>query len=810
MRHFVDFRSERSMFKFYLFLIACLLFSIHCNAQYSFSALKGTFTPLTDSKPVSSIQKYSSISGTIDIGFTYKFNGHPYDRLKASASGFITFKKYATWDGMDSSVIAPLGFNALSGEKGNASYKTEETAPNRVFTFEWLNWKWDWDAAQPGISFQVKLYETTNRIEFIYQQEAGELNKPFARIGLMFQQPGKSIFLSDAGENPKAYSNVSYYVYQKPATGQIYRFDEIIRSEPAGHVTNFVNSRSGGISLKWSDSRGERLPERYLILVSDKSFEDIKLPVDGTEQDKDLNLKDGDGTVYVDYGVQNFTEFTELKVNSTYFIKIFPVTNYFTYANYNTDGNVPQLEVNTSIDLSTIEVDIAEAVLKNTSSDIQFSIISTDGTNGAWIDCDPVKTMVDFKTGGFNLWVRQKSNNSNNLLLLSVPPQSNAPSFTIDFTKITTFENIPVNVEYSYNQAMSSSIVGSDLPVSLVPGTTIYFRKKATKTEVASAVQTLVVPARPGAPAISIDFASEKTKERISADVEFSYSIEMVNPASGSGDFVTITPAQTIYFRTKTDAASFSSEILTLSVPVRPSAPNFSIDYLSEKTAQVVGSEVEYSWSSNMANSVEGNGTGVELTPGGNIYFRFKATPSSFKSDVREIKIPLRPAAPANLRVDDQLNIFDWDFIIGFNSFSDYEYSIDTGNIWKACTAKPMSIGNINVKKGAMLLRVKSTQSSFKGEFVASDEEFTVSTGVPSLEDGEIKYYPNPSKRTLLLENIPENSTVSIFSFSGTMVFQKKSEGTTMNIPVSDLSHGLFLIKIKTPKGEYQSKFIKQ
>lgn len=810
MRHFVDFRSERSIFKFYLFLIAGLLFSIAGNAQYSFSAVNGLFTPLTNGTPVNSIQRYSSISGTIHIGFPFIFNGQPYERIKASASGFITFKKNATWDGMDSSVIAPLGFNALSGEKGNASYKTEGTAPNRVFTFEWLNWKWDWDAAQPGISFQAKLYETTNRIEFIYRQEAGELNKPFARIGLMFQQPGKSIFLSDAGENPKTYSNVSYYVYQKPATGQIYRFDELIHPEPTGHVTNFVNSGSGGISLKWIDSKGESLPERYLILVSDKSFEDIKLPADGTEPDKDLNLKDGDGAVYVDYGVQKFSEFTELKVNSTYFIKIFPVTNYFTYTNYKTDGNIPQLEVNTSIDLSTIEVDIAEAVLKNTSSDIQYSITSADGTNGAWIDCEPVKTRVDFKTGGFNLWVRQKSNNSNNLLLLSVPPQAIAPSFTINFTKITTFENIPANVEYSYNQAMSSSIVGSDLPVSLVPGTTIYFRKKATKTEVASAVQALVVPARPGVPAISIDFASEKTKERISADAEFSYSIEMLNPASGSGDFISIIPGQTIYFRTKAGAASFSSEILTLSAPVRPSAPNFSIDYLSEKTAQVVGSEVEYSQSSDMVNSVNGNGAGVELTPGGNIYFRYKATPSSFKSDVQEIKIPLRPVAPANLRLDDILNIFEWNFVNGFNSFSDYEYSIDTGNSWKACNAKPMSIGNINVKKGAMLLRVKATQSSFKGEFVASDEEFTASTGIPSLEEGEIKYYPNPSKTTLLLENIPENSTVSLFSFSGTMVFHKKSEGTTMNIPVSDLSRGLFLIKVKTQKGEYQSKFIKQ
>jgi hypothetical protein len=385
MKKFKDIRSGKSLLKSFLIgtpLIIYLFLSSPIHAQYSFSALKGTFTPLNDGKPVNSIQRYSSISGTIDIGFTFKFNGHPYDRIKASASGFITFKKFATWDGMDSSVIAPLGFNALSGEKGNASYKTEGTAPQRVFTFEWLNWKWDWDAAKPGISFQVKLYETSNRIEFIYRQEAGELNKPFARIGLMFQLPGKSIFLSDASDNPKAYSNVSYYIYQKPATGQIYRFDELLLPEPSNHVNHFVNEKSDGISLKWNDAKGSDLPERYLILVSDKSFEDILLPEDGKEFENDLNLKDGDGAVYVNYGIQKFTNFTELKVNSTYFFEIFPVNNYFTNTNYKTDQKVEQLKVNTSVDLSNISINIAESVLQNTSNDIQYSINSSDGING--------------------------------------------------------------------------------------------------------------------------------------------------------------------------------------------------------------------------------------------------------------------------------------------------------------------------------------------------------------------------------------------------------------------------------------------
>ncbi len=735
MRNFVDFRSERSIWKIFLFLIVCLLFPNPGKAQYSFSAVKGIFTPLTNGTPVNSIQRYSSLSGTIDIGFTFKFNGHPYDRLKASASGFITFKKFPTWDGMDSSVIAPLGFNALSGEKGTASYKTEGDTPNRVFTFEWLNWKWDWDAAQPGISFQVKLYETTNRIEFIYRQEAGELNKPFARIGLMFQQTGKSMFLSDAGENPKAYSNVAYYVYQKPATGQIYRFDELILPEPANHVTNFVNDKSGVVSLKWTDSRGETLPDRYLILVSDKSFEDINEPVDGTEIGKDLNLMDGKGAAYVDYGIQKFSGFSELKVNSTYYFKIYPVSNYFFYTNYKTEGNVAQLKINTSIDLATVTVNISESVIQNTSTDIQYSLNSTDGKNGNWTDCDPVKTLVDFKTGGYDLWVRQKSDVSNKLLLMTVAPQLAAPLFSINFMEETTVENIPGNVEYSFNLEMNPGNKGKDSPVALFPGNAIYFRTAATSIAVASAVQTLLVPSRPNIPAITVDFASEKTRQPIPASIEYASAIDMKNPENGSGDFIKITPDATVFFR-------------------------------------------------------------------------YKASPASFKSEIQTLIIPPRPDSPKNIVVNDSSDLFNWDLVNGYPNAGDYEYSTDNGITWSVCSSRPFSVGNISIGEGNLHLRVKFSSSNFTGNSVKSKEPFTVRTGVLNLDASNIKLYPNPATENIYLENLPQGSIISVLNSSGKVVIQIKADSEKVIIPFNLLS-GLWVIKVKTPKQEYQSKLLK-
>lgn len=779
------------------------------KAQYSFSALQGTFLPLIDATSVSSIQKYSSMSGTIDLGFTFKYNGQPYNRIKASASGFITFKKAAKWNEMDSSVIAPLGYNALSGEKGNASYKTEGTAPNRVFTFEWLNWLWDWDAARSCISFQVKLYETSNRIEFYYRKEAGELNNPIARIGLIYQYPGKCLFLSDVSDKPVAVPNQVFYVYQSPAPDFIYRFDEAVLTEPDNHVTNFKNILQGKVSLQWTDSRGLNLPQRYLILVSDQSFEDVKIPADGEEIEKDLNLNDGDGAVYVDYGTQKFEEFTKLKVNSTYFFKIFPVNNYFTYANYKTNGEVAKLKINTSIDLSTIDVNIAGSVLLNTSSDIQYSINSADGVNGSWVDCDPVKTIVDYKTGGFDLWVRQKSNFNNNLKLMTVAPQRAAPSFTINFISVATNENIPANVEYSSAQNMSPVTPGNGLPISLEPGSTMYFRLSATKTEVASEILVLTVPDRPSTPSFTIDYNFETTQQVINNSVEYSFLSDMSNAVSGFGESLNLTPGKTVYFRIKPTPNSFYSGIQALSVPERHSIPVFTIDFKAESTSQIFSMDYEYSYLLDFSNSISGAGVPLEIIPGKNLFIRQKANTEFFRSESQNLLVPDRPQAPTAIKIDDDANTFDWEFAGDYTEYSYYEYSVDSGKNWKICTSKPVNVGNLNLGRGELKLRVKATSSSFSGNMAQSDVAFTMNTGVPALEDAGIRWYPNPVNNVLYLENLPGKSTVRIVNARGRILFQESTDKVGVGIPMDRLSPGMFFIQVISPNGQYQSSFMK-
>jgi hypothetical protein len=89
---------------------------------------------------------------------------------------------------------------------------------------------WDFAAVTPSLSFQVKLYEATGVIEFVYQQESGsvELNSSGGTsIGITTTATGSGSFLSlsDAGTNPSVSSTVeTVNIGVRPATGQIYRW----------------------------------------------------------------------------------------------------------------------------------------------------------------------------------------------------------------------------------------------------------------------------------------------------------------------------------------------------------------------------------------------------------------------------------------------------------------------------------------------------------------------------------------------------------------------------------------------------------
>ncbi|MGE5683042.1 MAG: choice-of-anchor D domain-containing protein, partial [Bacillota bacterium] len=171
--------------------------STYGQLNYTFSASSGSFTPLTGASQftwtaaTANDEEYSAVT---DLGFTFTYAGTAYTQIQASTNGFIRFGSGLTsataadaLDGVLRQVAAPLWDDlAVGATATDVTYLSEGSAPNRIFTVEWKNVKWNKTTTAANAQFQVKLYEGSNKIEFCY----GPMSAPAAGSA--------SIGLSDA------------------------------------------------------------------------------------------------------------------------------------------------------------------------------------------------------------------------------------------------------------------------------------------------------------------------------------------------------------------------------------------------------------------------------------------------------------------------------------------------------------------------------------------------------------------------------------------------------------------------------------
>lgn len=250
-----------SLLRQWLVLALVLLAALPGRAQdvstYQFAASSGTFVPITAAMGATTVAQLSQndyitpFAGRIGLGFTFYYGGTAYAALQATTEGYLDLagNGYAYTDNRFASgqkYIAPLWDN-LDGTGGTASYLTTGAPGSRIFTFQWLNWRWDYTATVANISFQVKLYEGTNVIQFIYRPEAGAFTSgtTSASIGLDggtyyagdVSNINNYLGLSDASASPTA-SNLGASVTTinaRPAAGQTYTFTPI--NDYCGHAT---------------------------------------------------------------------------------------------------------------------------------------------------------------------------------------------------------------------------------------------------------------------------------------------------------------------------------------------------------------------------------------------------------------------------------------------------------------------------------------------------------------------------------------------------------------------------------------------
>ena len=156
-----------------------------------------------------------ALSSATNIGFTFTYNSVAYTQFKASTNGFITFNTANTLaqptnnlnTSTDRVILAVLWDDDQTGASGNVNYKLTGTSPNQILTIEWLALRWNKSGYSAGtIDCQIKLYESTNVIEYIYNrgsyQSFGNSGGIGASIGLGGATSGDFLSLSDLVVSP--------------------------------------------------------------------------------------------------------------------------------------------------------------------------------------------------------------------------------------------------------------------------------------------------------------------------------------------------------------------------------------------------------------------------------------------------------------------------------------------------------------------------------------------------------------------------------------------------------------------------------
>jgi len=188
--------------KRYLLLPVLVLLVAISNAQIAYLAsngqnVSGTYSDLSTNGTAittnflgAAITYDDDNSAVQNIGFNFDFNGSTFTQFVLNTNGFIKLGSstpsannifYTTTSGTtggcinatDANLIYPFNHD-LQGS-GSSEYRvhTSGSAPNRVCTIQYKNVK-DKMSTSPNelqygnISFQIKLYETSNDIEFVY------------------------------------------------------------------------------------------------------------------------------------------------------------------------------------------------------------------------------------------------------------------------------------------------------------------------------------------------------------------------------------------------------------------------------------------------------------------------------------------------------------------------------------------------------------------------------------------------------------------------------------------------------------------
>ncbi|MDD4677412.1 MAG: choice-of-anchor J domain-containing protein [Candidatus Cloacimonetes bacterium] len=159
-----------------LFFLVNALSVFAVVSEYSFTSILGTFTEISGGTIHGTSANDNECFIAIPLGFTFTYNDVDYTTISIASNGFIAMGDTVATSTVPISsatstnnVIAVLSRDIKSRAEGTLMSLSSGTAPNRVFTIQWKNWRRSPTAtANDDFTFQIQLQENGNKVVFVY------------------------------------------------------------------------------------------------------------------------------------------------------------------------------------------------------------------------------------------------------------------------------------------------------------------------------------------------------------------------------------------------------------------------------------------------------------------------------------------------------------------------------------------------------------------------------------------------------------------------------------------------------------------
>jgi hypothetical protein len=174
-----------------------------------------TYTPITGTHVAIIGSSYSTV---IPIGFNFTYFGQSFSNIHVSAEGLLNFNSIYL-------AIGPWWFSQFLDCDSSIQYSTTGTHGSQIFVVQWQKVKHIYDMYNESstgqrLNYQVKFYESSNTIEFIYGPTIGTTSMTNYK-GAIYIKSKTAIMDGKTGST----STIgSYNASDFPASGTVYRF----------------------------------------------------------------------------------------------------------------------------------------------------------------------------------------------------------------------------------------------------------------------------------------------------------------------------------------------------------------------------------------------------------------------------------------------------------------------------------------------------------------------------------------------------------------------------------------------------------